>query len=102
MHSRIARAVVAIALSAMLSPFGADPGPAIAADPTPKNTIAAQIRRQGFTCREPLSASPDSRHPQKSGGWVLTCQDATYHVHLVPHRAAEVERVDQRSNSPRR
>lgn len=103
MKSHIARSACAIALSAMvgvLDPSGASLRPAIAAEPAPKNIIAAQIRKQGFTCNKALGARPDSTHPKKSGGWVLTCRDATYHIHLVPHRAAEVERVEQRSNSP--
>lgn len=104
MKSHIARSARAIALPAMvaaLHPSGASLRPAIAAELAPKNIIAAQIRKQGFACSKALSARPDSTHPEKSGGWVLTCRDAIYHIHLVPHRAAEVERVDQRNNSPR-
>lgn len=61
----------------------------------PSVSVAAkQVRKQGYPCGTGISADKDQRHPKLKGGWILKCDNAIYHVHLVPRRRAEVERVD--------
>ena len=55
--------------------------------------VANQIRKQGYACDAPLSADRDKEHPNDRGGWILKCDGVTYHVHLVPNRAAKVQKV---------
>jgi hypothetical protein len=64
------------------------------AQQTPKEDIAAQIRDQGYKCDSPQSAERDDKASKPDEAvWVLTCEDATYQVHLVPDLAAKVERI---------
>jgi hypothetical protein len=64
-----------------------------AADEVAKEIVAMQIRKQGYRCDTALSVDRDVEHGNKKGGWILTCEEATYHIHLIPRRAAHVERV---------
>ena len=64
---------------------------------SPKDDIAAQIRRQGCACEQPQSATRDaqaSKKPDKAV-WLLRCEGATYRVRFMPDMAARVERIDQ-------
>jgi len=65
--------------------------PAYAADETPKNMIASQVRRQGSTCKNPQTATRDQAlsRPDETV-WILTCENATYRVRLMPHLAAKI------------
>jgi hypothetical protein len=66
---------------------------AVAAEET--EIVAAQIRRQGFVCDNPMRAEPDREHSKPNEAvWVLKCQNATYRVRLIPKRAAHIERID--------
>lgn len=58
----------------------------------PKNIVAAQVRAQGYTCDSPKSArrDKDGSRPDEAA-WILECENTTYHVRLVPHRAAIIE-----------
>lgn len=82
-------AIAAIGLTAGSTPSLAQP-----VAETPKDIIAAQIRRQGFTCDNPKSATRD-REQSKPGeaAWILQCETETYRVKLIPNLAAKVERV---------
>ena len=66
---------------------------ALAADA--KEIVAAQIRRQGFSCDKPLSAE---REPQRVAShatvWMLRCENASYRVRLTTRLPARVERID--------
>jgi hypothetical protein len=82
----------ALALNAAESAVSAK---AQAQDDAAAGIIAAQIRRQGFTCDKPkkaenkgLAAGSDLRV------WVLDCGNASYRVQLVPNMAAKVEKLD--------
>lgn len=55
--------------------------------------VAIQIRKQGYPCRRAVSVDRDEEHGGTKKGWILKCEEATYHIHLVPHRAAQVEQV---------
>jgi hypothetical protein len=65
-----------------------------AEEETPKEIIAIQIRRQGYPCENPQSATRDPKHTKPDeAAWVLACEDATYRVILIPDMAARVTRV---------
>jgi ribosomal protein S12 len=73
-----------------------------AADPkeVSKDIIAVQIRKQGFECKNPESATRDpAASKPDDAAWILTCEGVTYKVVLVPNMAAKVERLadDQKS-----
>ena len=61
---------------------------------TPSDIIAAQIRKQGFTCDKP---QPAVRDPKLSKPdlpvWTLTCENATYRVRLVGDLTDRVEKI---------
>lgn len=63
------------------------------ADDVIQEIVAAQVRKQGYSCKRTVSATRDSRHPQEKGGWILVCSDGTYDIHLAPRRPAVVEVV---------
>lgn len=65
-----------------------------AAQQTPKEDIAAQIRDQGYQCDDPQSAERDEKASKPDEAvWVLTCEGASYRVRLIPDMAADVERL---------
>ena len=63
---------------------------------TSKDVIATQIRSQGFSCNQPMTAERDrlASIPDE-GVWLLQCEDGSYRVRLIPHMAAKVERIGQ-------
>ena len=61
----------------------------------PKNIVAAQIRDQGYECRSPQNAKRDPKASRPDEAvWLLQCENASYRVRLIPHKAAKVERID--------
>ena len=65
---------------------------AYAADETPVDIIAAQIRDQGYVCEKPQNAKEDlAQSAPNETVWVLDCESGTYRVTLVPDLAAKVE-----------
>ena len=71
-------------------------GPALSEElENPVEIIAAQIRRQGYTCDKPKSAKRDRTDSKPNAQvWILNCEAASYRVELVPDLAAKVERID--------
>jgi hypothetical protein len=68
-----------------------------ASEETPKDMFAAQIRRQGFACDKPQSATRDEKLSRPDEAvWILTCENATYQVRLIPDMAAQAQQLDQR------
>lgn len=60
-----------------------------------KTVIAVQIRRQGYECEQPKTATRDTALSKPDGAvWILTCGDRRYRVRLVPDMAAQVELLD--------
>ncbi len=60
----------------------------------PPDIIAVQIRRQGFPCGNAKSAKYDaSDSVPNEEAWILTCDNASYRVILVPDMEARVERL---------
>ena len=67
----------------------------------PKEVIAVQLRKQGFECKNPVSATRDQRDSKVDElGWILVCDGATYKVRLIPNMAAKVERLDDEDQQP--
>lgn len=63
-----------------------------AAGEAPKDTIAAQIRMQGFACDKPHSAVRDAKRSRPDEAvWVLKCSNAAYRIRLIPDMASKVE-----------
>lgn len=62
----------------------------------PKDIIASQIRRQGFTCDKPKSATRDQEQSSPNETvWILQCEQDSYRVRLVPNMGANVERLEK-------
>jgi hypothetical protein len=56
------------------------------------NTLAAQIRTQGFACDKAVGADQDMKRSRPDHDvWVLRCGNATYRVSRAPDMAAKVE-----------
>ncbi|MGC2409724.1 MAG: hypothetical protein WA441_06970 [Methyloceanibacter sp.] len=86
MQSLVLAALMVMAMGALALP---------AAEESPKNIIAAQIRDQGYKCDSPQSADQDVQASKPDEAvWVLQCEDASYRVRLDPDMAAKVERID--------
>jgi hypothetical protein len=67
---------------------------ATAAEETPKDMLAAQIRTQGVLCDNPKRAVRDAKRSKPDHEvWTLTCENATYRVSRYPDLAAKVERL---------
>jgi hypothetical protein len=57
--------------------------------------VATQLRAQGYQCDDPHKAEPDSSDTTPGEqAWIVTCDNATYRVKLVPDQAAKVEQID--------
>lgn len=57
--------------------------------------VATQLRAQGYKCEDPH----DGQHDKDASipgeqVWIVTCDNATYRVRLVPDQAAKVEVLD--------
>lgn len=80
-----------LALSVMAATVAAAIGGAGAQDDA-KGIVAAQIRAQGFACDNPQNAKRDARASQPNETvWLLTCENASYRVTLIPDMDAKVE-----------
>jgi hypothetical protein len=59
-----------------------------------KEIIATQIRKQGHPCVNPQSAARDDAASKPDDTyWMLTCENASYRVRLIPKMAAQVEKL---------
>ncbi|WP_295559650.1 hypothetical protein [uncultured Hyphomicrobium sp.] len=89
-----------IALTAAVLPLGARSAGAAGAKEMSKDIIAVQIRKQGFECKNPESATrdPAASKPDDSA-WILKCEGATYKVLLIPKMAAKVEKLPDEPQS---
>jgi hypothetical protein len=65
-----------------------------AANETPKDALAAQIRSQGIACDRPLRATRDARRSRPDHEvWILKCDNATYRIARYPDMAAKIEQL---------
>jgi hypothetical protein len=79
-------------------------GRVASAQGTPPETLAAQLRLQGYRCDRPVTAHRDARlsRPDEAA-WILKCANASYRMRLVPDMAAHIERLQPRARQkPRR
>ena len=66
-----------------------------AAQPTPPETLAAQLRLQGHRCDEPVTAQRDAQLSKPDEiVWNLRCSNGSYRMRLSPDMAARVEKLD--------
>jgi hypothetical protein len=88
--SSLSALVAAIAAAAPL----AGTRPAAAQAEMSKDIIAVQIRKQGFECKNPQSATHDTDASKPDAEvWVLACDGVSYRVQLIPKQAAKVEQI---------
>jgi hypothetical protein len=88
MKTVLSRVLALISLALMLPA-------AQAAEEMAAETIAVQIRSQGYACDKAESAERDEQFSKPGeAAWILTCSNATYRVRLVPDMAAKVEKLD--------
>lgn len=60
----------------------------------PVDVIAAQIRHQGFECRDPVSTRRlDAQSRPDEPLYLITCAGESYRVRLIPHREAEISKA---------
>lgn len=58
--------------------------------------LAAQVRTQGFPCDKPQGAERnDNTSRPNEEVWVLTCENASYRMTVVPDMAARIEKIGQ-------
>jgi hypothetical protein len=58
------------------------------------DSLAAQLRRQGYRCENPVNAERDAERSKPDElVWVVRCTNATYRMRLSPHMAAQVEQL---------
>ena len=63
-------------------------------DPETAAIVATEIRHQGFRCDAPHSATRDKAASQPDiTVWIITCDNATYRVRLIPDMAAQIEEI---------
>lgn len=81
---------IAIATSAAAQSDGGDSDDMEAAE-----IVATQLRSQGYECVDPHKAERDEGDTSPGEeAWIVTCNNATYRVKLVPDQAAKVEQID--------
>jgi hypothetical protein len=75
--------------------FLASGGRGTVAQIAPPETLAAQLRLQGYLCDEPVTAQRDTQlsKPDETV-WNLRCGNASYRMRLTPDMAARVEKLD--------
>jgi hypothetical protein len=60
-----------------------------------KDIVAIQLRAQGIPCTNPERAIKDRQDSRPDeAAWVITCEEATYRVMLIPHIGSRVQVVD--------
>jgi len=62
-------------------------------EPTP-DLLASQVRDQGFACSTAKSADREvtASRPNEAV-WILTCENDTYRMTVIPDMAAKVEKL---------
>ncbi|MBM6582232.1 hypothetical protein ILT44_18680 [Microvirga sp. BT689] len=66
-----------------------------AAQASPPETLAAQLRLQGHRCDEPVTAQRDAQlsKPDETV-WNVRCGNASYRMRLTPDMSARIEKLD--------
>src|SRR5262245_40151512 len=55
--------------------------------------LAAQLRKQGFTCNKPISAQVVEGEAPLQKVYMLKCEGETYRMRLVPDQAAKIVQI---------
>ena len=64
-------------------------------EPTP-DLLASQIRDQGFACSKPKSAEREVKASRPNETvWILTCENDTYRMTVIPDMAAKIEKLQK-------
>lgn len=92
---RTARTAAILNLSLIAAAHVATRETFAAGDEVPKEIIAVQLRKQGFPCTNPESATRSADQKTDDQVWILKCEEARYRVMLVPKQAAKVERLPE-------
>ncbi len=93
--SAAATSILTTSFSLLFFGFGSSVATAADEPEMPSEIIAAQIRRQGFTCEDPTKAKadPELSKPDEAV-WLLQCKSERYRVRLIPDMDAKVERLE--------
>jgi len=60
-----------------------------------KTILADQVRSQGYACNNPISAERiEAESRPEEPVYLLNCDNATYHLRLVPDQAAKVTQIE--------
>lgn len=90
-HTWLCRLPVDVAVAVALSGLSALAG---LAEETPADSIAAQVRSQGYACTGPVNAARDRGESRPNEAvWLLQCGNARYRVQIVPDMAAQVTQL---------
>lgn len=66
---------------------------------SPADDVAAQVRRQGYQCNKPITATRDiGLSKPDSAVWILDCRNGRYRVRLDPDMAARITRLKKGSD----
>ena len=58
--------------------------------------LAAQVRTQGFTCDKPQGAERNNSASRPNEEvWILTCENGSYRMTVVPDMAAKIEKIEK-------
>ena len=103
MHAHRFGITIALTLGFVLLQIGARPAvhlvgliglgtPALAQSAA--DTLAAQIRLQGYPCNTALRARRNAKKSRPDAAfWILTCDNAAYAIRLDPNMAAHVTKI---------
>ena len=101
--SVVSAVAVATASFTLLCTFPTPSQVAAAEQEAPSGIVAAQVRKQGFTCEIPASAKRNSKQSKpREAMWLSRCKKERFHVRLVPKIAAKVERLEDREKTESR
>ena len=101
--SVVGAVAVATASFTLLCTFPTPSQVAAAEEEAPSGIVAAQVRKQGFKCENPVSAKRDAEQSKPHETvWLLQCKSERYRVRLVPKMAAKVERLKDREKTDSR
>ena len=68
--------------------------PAARAQEMSADVLAAQLRRQGHRCDDPVKAERDAKDSRPDMAvWIVRCANAAYRMRLIPNMAAQIEPI---------
>jgi hypothetical protein len=86
--------ILYVAILGLACAAGSGPTLAQSADEPTPDLLASQVRDQGFTCDKPKSATHEAKQSKPNETvWILTCENDTYRMTVVPDLAAKIEKL---------